>query len=87
MRKLELEQGNGGHVAWLGVQELGSHELEKMGSNGTEFAMVQGQFRADKQGRDWPAEVEKTVNFWVCKEFGVTRRRSSTNRGTRSLTK
>ena len=32
MRKLELEQGNGGHSGWLGEQELGSHEFEKMGS-------------------------------------------------------
>ena len=41
--KLELEQGNGGYPAWLGEQEFGSHEFEKMGSNGAEFGMVPGQ--------------------------------------------
>ena len=41
--RLELEQGNGGYSARLGEQECGSHEFEKMGSNGAEFGMVPGQ--------------------------------------------
>ena len=41
--KLELEQRNGGYSAWLGEQGLGSHEFEKMRSNGAEFGMVPGQ--------------------------------------------
>ena len=46
-----------------------------------------GPIRSGKQGRDLLTEVEKTLNFCCCKEFGVTRRRFSTRRGTTYLTK
>ena len=37
---------------WLGEQEFGSHEFEKMGSNGPEFGMVPGQSDQESKAKD-----------------------------------
>ena len=48
-----------------------------MGSNGR-FWNGSGPIRSGKQGEDLLKEEEKTLNIWCCREFGVTRRRHST---------
>ena len=62
MWRLELEQRNGRYFTQMRKQKFGSHELQKMESNGAEFGVVPGQSDQEAQDEDL-LEEEKTLNI------------------------
>ena len=58
MRKLELEQG------WVGEQEPGPHEFEKIGATWSELGKGLEPTKSEKRDKDLWKEVEETFNIW-----------------------
>ena len=62
-------------------------EVKKMGTKGDELGIVQNHPDRESKTKDLLKEEERTLNIWCWSEFGVTRRRYLTRRGTKRRTK